>query len=90
MGNTLKAKEIFTKINEHYKGAYFKIGDLEDYFVKEFGKIHETKFKNCHGSLFTLSQLLSFFVMKGKLIQEGERYQVNKECNCACQHHNNS
>ena len=52
-----------------------------------FGDLKGAKFENCHGSLFTLPQLLSVFVTKGKLIKEGDMLQVNPAFECACQHH---
>ena len=83
----MKAGKVLMKIKEHFSDKEFSLNDIKQLISTELEiDPNLEKFQNCHGSEFTLDQLINFFVSKGKLEQNNGNLKVVKDFKCGCSH----
>ena len=75
--------KILELIELHFKGEPFTDLRLQNLVVKNIGNV---KYYNCHGSGFSLHDLVDFFVEKGKLERENGKLKLAKINQCECSH----
>jgi probable metal-binding protein len=86
MEKTIPAKEILMKIKEYFNDTQFTIDELKIQLKNSFeNKLETLIFQNCHESQFNINELIEFFVQKGKLMKEDNKFKLVKS-SCHCTH----
>ena len=85
MEQKIPAGKILKEITQKFGDQEFSLKDLENFFEGSL-ELSKVRFENCHEDNFSFSELIDFFVSRGKLKKDGEKLSVEKNFKCGCSH----